>query len=211
LSSSAILPDVSPTHFRFPFSGRITVDELVDVIKNERAAIKEKKMVGRIAIVMGMLLIFTVAATVGLTAAVVYFSKDTDISGNGRMTVKGSDTAVKTSSDDYALCTGSALKTPGSKDVDPDIIGTAAVVQQLSLVEALTLMDPVYSGCPTNEFKRCFEMVVTKSLASIKTVALPGVDEYSEGLTIFQVASATLQNGTVKVGSRAVAKSVHIH
>jgi hypothetical protein len=161
---------------------------------------KDKKTLTKIAIIMAVLLVFTLAATVGLTAAVVYFAKDTDVKDDGVMTIKGTDTAVKTSSGDYAIGSKSALKTPDSQDVDPNIIGMAPVIQEYDLVETLTVMEPMYSGCPTHEFKQCYEKVIGKALASIKTITVPGLEDSIEGMTVFQVSSATLQNGTVKVG-----------
>jgi hypothetical protein len=161
---------------------------------------KDKNLLKKMAIVMAVLLIFTLAATVGLTAAVIYFAKDTAVSDTGVMTVKGSDTAVKISSGDYAIGDKSALKTPGSTDEDPDIIGTAPVVQTFDLVDTLSVLDPMYSGCPTHEFKQCYSEVIAKALASIKSITLPGSDDSIDGLTVFQVATATLQNDTVKVG-----------
>jgi hypothetical protein len=170
-------------------------------VQSEQDANKEKKILKKIATVMAVLLVLTIGVTVGLTAAVVYFAKDTDVKDDGVMRVKGTDQAVRTSSGDYEINPKGGLKVPGTDDEDPNLIGTAALMKELTLAEALTSLQPKFSGCPmTHEFKQCYEVVVAKALSSIKVVTLPGVDDFSEGMTVFHVASARLENATVKVG-----------
>jgi hypothetical protein len=193
----------APTRLPLPPSqypaGRISIKELVDIIKEEHDAKKETKMLKKMAIIMAVLLVFALAGTVGLVAAVI-FEKEHEIEGSGHMHVKGTDITVKTSSGDYSVGANAALNAPGSNDQNPHIIGTAPVVTKYSLAQTLTVLDPKYSGCPTHEFKKCYVEVIAKTLASIKTVTLPGSEDSIEGMTVFQVSSATLQNGTVKVG-----------
>jgi hypothetical protein len=161
---------------------------------------KENKLLKKMAVLVAALLLFALAATVGLVAAVIIFEKDHEIEDSGHMLVKGTDIPVKTSSGDYEISANGALKAPGTKEQDQHIIGTASVVKKYNLAEALTVLDPKYSGCPTHEFKKCYTEVISKTLAGITTVTLPGSDDSVEGMTVFQVSSATLQNGTVKVG-----------
>jgi hypothetical protein len=128
----------------------------------------------------------------------VYFAKDTSVSDDGRMTVKGSDTAVKTSSGDYSV-SDSALQVPGSTVQEPEYIGTAPVRRANSLVEVLTVLDPDYSGCPTIEFKQCYDVWLDRTLTSLLTITFPGTGDMGDGTTVYRVASATILNGTLKI------------
>jgi hypothetical protein len=82
------------------------------------------------------------------------------------------------------------------------IAGTAAVQEDLSLDDLFTTIDPTYSGCPTHDFKRCYEVKVSRALASLQTIALPGIDESGEGLTVYRVSTAMLTNNTVRVSTK---------
>jgi hypothetical protein len=121
--------DPSPllAHALYPdpkqIDGTISVHELLDVIQSELDTKKERDFLKKIAIVMGVFLLLTVAVTVGLTAAVVVLSKDTAVDNSGHMLVKGTTQAVKTSSGDFDLGQGGALQDPKSTVYDPSLIG----------------------------------------------------------------------------------------
>ena len=62
--------------------GIISASEMIEVIQSEITATRDKKLMGRVLIVLGVASLLIIAAVVGLTYAVVDMSKDTSIDGN---------------------------------------------------------------------------------------------------------------------------------
>ena len=62
--------------------GIISASEMIDVIQSEITATRDKKLMSRVLIVLGVACLLIIAAVVGLTYAVVDMSKDTSVDNN---------------------------------------------------------------------------------------------------------------------------------
>ena len=62
--------------------GIISASEMIEVIQSEITATRDKKLMGRVLIVLGVASLLIIAAVVGLTYAVVEMSKDTGVENN---------------------------------------------------------------------------------------------------------------------------------
>lgn len=62
--------------------GIISAGEMMDVIQSEITATRDKKLMGRVLVALGIACLLIIAAVVGLTYAVVEMSKDTSVDGN---------------------------------------------------------------------------------------------------------------------------------
>ena len=95
---------------------------------------KAKKTIGKIALALLAVVVISVGANAAMTAAVVFLSKESEVSVTGTMTVKGSDEPIKVASTDTSM-TGAEMTAAGS-DV---IVQTAPAVQNIPLVVAPVL------------------------------------------------------------------------
>lgn len=77
--------------------GMLSLDEVVQLLQREQNLAQERRLLRRIAAVMGLgmlLLLFTIS---GLTAGIIYLSKETSVDrGSGAMLVKGDASRVVT-------------------------------------------------------------------------------------------------------------------
>ena len=62
--------------------GIISAGEMMDVIQSEITATRDKKLMGRVLVALGIACLLIIAAVVGLTYAVVEMSKDTSVQNN---------------------------------------------------------------------------------------------------------------------------------
>ena len=62
--------------------GVISASEMIDVIQSEITATRDKKVMQRVLIALGVACLLIIAAVVGLTYAVVEMSKDTSVQNN---------------------------------------------------------------------------------------------------------------------------------
>ena len=62
--------------------GIISASEMIEVVQSEIHATRDKKLMGRVLIVLGVACLLIIAAVVGLTYAVVDMSKDTIVDNN---------------------------------------------------------------------------------------------------------------------------------
>jgi len=62
--------------------GIISASEMIEVIQSEITATRDKKLMSRVLIVLGVACLLIIAAVVGLTYAVVDMSKDTSVDNN---------------------------------------------------------------------------------------------------------------------------------
>ena len=77
--------------------GMISVDELLGILETERTLRRERTLLIRIMIALGVACVLIIAAVVGLTYAVVHLSKDTDVQNNVLVS-KGTSDAISTAS-----------------------------------------------------------------------------------------------------------------
>jgi hypothetical protein len=70
--------------------GIVDVEELLKILESESALRRERKLLRRIVIALGVACILIVAAVVGLTYAVVHLSKDTSVQNNVLVSKKDS-------------------------------------------------------------------------------------------------------------------------
>jgi hypothetical protein len=134
----------------------LSLEEVLAVVRSEAAAVSERRLLRRLAAVMGTLLLLTVAATCGLTYAVVALSKDTAVAG-GALVSKDSGAPLATGQ----VTTMAGLARLWQGATDAELVQLEAVVR--SAPGGAKLVDRVASA------------VVVPGEYALVTTATPGL------------------------------------